>query len=58
MDIWLKYVRHSEVPEWEAIGWVVVDTDNGHHSYYSCIMEWRGTGEMMIPHGGQHERDH
>jgi len=46
---WFKYVRHEDVPTWEAKGWVIVDPSPGHHGYYSCIMEWKGEGEPNEP---------
>jgi hypothetical protein len=51
---WTKYVVHSEVPRWTALGWVSVtgkifDPRAANHDTYSHIMEWRGAGEPRYP---------
>ncbi len=43
---WFKYVPHSEVREYELLGWenlgVLKET---HHGHYAELMRWTGTGE-------------
>jgi len=34
-----RYVRHADIPKWEAQGWIVVDDFSGcHHGEYAVLM--------------------
>jgi len=35
-------VRHSDVPEWEAKGWVDTGNMPDPHDYWSVLMEYAG----------------
>jgi hypothetical protein len=42
--IWLRYVRHSDVADYEARGWAFWADLGRHHGVYSIMMEWAGEG--------------
>ena len=44
-ETYVRYVRHHDVEEMEAAGWRLIDSHMGHHSAYSCMMEYDGDGE-------------
>lgn len=43
--LWLRYVRHSDVADYEARGWVFSADLGLPHGAYSVLMEWAGEGE-------------
>lgn len=52
MSFFLRYVPHSRVNAFEAIGWRVVS--NGkmlatNHGLYSVLMRWDGQGDPPEP---------
>ena len=38
---YLRFLRHSELDDWLALGWLVVDTLPGPHYHWSVLAEWR-----------------
>jgi len=37
----LQFVRHSDVPDYEALGWIKTEGLKGtHHGFHSEIMKW------------------
>jgi len=52
MISWLRFVRHGDVPKFQAAGWVVVggpDRLGPTHGLWSVLMLWTGEGS---PEGG------
>jgi len=45
---YLKYIRHSEVEDYIALGWKIKSLDS-HHSDYSVLGVWPYEGEPVIP---------
>ena len=44
------YVRHHDIPQWEALGWADTKSLEGtHHGYWSTVMEWKRPGEPVMP---------
>lgn len=47
---WLRYVVHSRIEAYEALGWRVVDRLTGTtHEFYSRIMKWDREGDPVEP---------
>ena len=47
---WHKFVRHDQIPAWEAVGWVVTQPDLGPvHGYWSTIMTWPNETDPVMP---------
>lgn len=45
-----RYVIHSRVHEYEALGWTrLEDLDGTHHGVWSALMRWEGSGEPKEP---------
>lgn len=42
---WLRYVRHSDRPAYEAQGWVFAADLGPSHGFYSVLMRWPFEGE-------------
>lgn len=38
---YLRFLRHTELDDWLALGWLVVDTLPGPHYHWSVLGEWR-----------------
>lgn len=50
MTLTFYYVRHADVPAYQALGWTRLnDLDGTHHGYHACLMRWDGEGEPVIP---------
>lgn len=48
---WLRYVVHSEIEKYKALGWEISDDLSGtSHGRWSVLMQWQGEGE---PDGSQ-----
>lgn len=45
MISWLHYVRHIDVPVYEANGWRFASELGPTHGAYSILMIWMGGGE-------------
>lgn len=45
MISWFAYVRHGDVPAYEARGWVVAGDLGPVHGFWSVLMRWTGEGE-------------
>lgn len=45
----LRYVPHSRVRDYEAIGWTDLGALPRPHGDYACLMEWRNDGEPVEP---------
>jgi len=47
---WLKYVTHSDLKQWEELGWeatgALIET---HHGVYSDLMIWSGVSAPLYP---------
>lgn len=44
MISWLRYVRHADIPAFEAKGWRVSGPLPFPHSRWSVLMIWAGEG--------------
>ncbi len=43
---WLRYVAHSEIEKYRALGWEISDDLSGtSHGRWSVLMCWKGEGE-------------
>ena len=43
---WLRYVVHSEIEKYKALGWEISDDLSGtSHGRWSVLMQWKGEGE-------------
>lgn len=52
------YVRHADIPAWEALGWVNTkslttgrkqDKKPCHHGVWADCLEWAGEGKPQYP---------
>jgi len=49
-ETWFRFVRHHQVPEYIALGWVATGSLTGcHHGAWSEILKWTGDGEPPEP---------
>jgi hypothetical protein len=49
-ELIFQYVRHPDVPAYEAVGWIRrPGLDGTHHGRYSALCEWGGEGEPVTP---------
>lgn len=47
---WVAYVRHHEVPEFEALGWEDLKCLQGtHHGDFSTVMIWYQNDDPPMP---------
>lgn len=45
-----RYVVHSLIPDYEALGWVNTGVLLGtHHGFHADLLEWHGEGEPQEP---------
>ncbi len=44
------YVKHSDAPQWEALGWVKAADLGQPHCNYSSLYKWVGTGPVKLPY--------
>ena len=49
MIFWMRYVPHSAVAAYEALGWRALGKCSGHHGIYAEQMRWDGEGEPPEP---------
>lgn len=56
MILWIKYVRHSERPLYDADPrWKYAGELPGPHKNWSVQYEWVGSGDPVMPKGVVHE---
>ncbi len=49
MSGWYKYVIHSMVGAYEAVGWITVSDLDRPHGEYAVLMQWTGDGDPVMP---------
>ena len=49
---WFRYVRHTDLLHWLAMGWVWVADLGSVHGHWSSLVEYRGDGTPPPECGG------
>lgn len=44
-----RFVVHDRVFDYLLCGWQIAQTDMGHHSYYSILLNWPCNCKMVEP---------
>jgi hypothetical protein len=52
----MRFVPHSNVKAYEALGWEDRGFSPGHHGVHSRVMKWEGEGEPIEPNQSESER--
>lgn len=51
-----RFIRHEDVPAWQACGWEPLpDLEGTHHGQHARLMRWKGEGEPAEPEQAEEE---
>lgn len=47
MIAWFRYVRHADIPAYQARGWIFAADLGPTHGQWSVLMQWTGEGDPV-----------